>query len=204
NPSLRRLAVCYSGVVGDARRREDLVTPVAFEHLPSARDIPVPFRAQGSAAKPLRPEICSPTSVSMVLQYLGFDRPTEENALGIYDAEYDLFGNWSRAVAWAGQNGFDGWLTRFRNWDQVRATLASGQPIIASIRFKKGQCPSFVMSETAGHLIVIRGFTSGGDFIVNDPASKDKGNGAVYKAADLSKAWLDHGGVGYILRKPHT
>jgi hypothetical protein len=191
-------------VVGDARRREDLVTPVAFEHLPSARDIPVPFRAQGSAAKPLRPEICSPTSVSMVLQYLGFDRPTEENALGIYDAEYDLFGNWSRAVAWAGQNGFDGWLTRFRNWDQVRATLASGQPIIASIRFKKGQCPSFVMSETAGHLIVIRGFTSGGDFIVNDPASKDKGNGAVYKAADLSKAWLDHGGVGYILRKPHT
>jgi hypothetical protein len=198
NPALRRLAVSYSGIANDPAKR-DLVQ-ISSNH-PPACDIPVPFRAQGNAAKPLRPEICSPTSVSMVMQYLGLDRPTEENALAIYDAEYGMFGNWSRAVAWAGQNGFDAWLTRFRNWDQVRATIASGQPIIASIRFKKGQCPSFVMQETAGHLIVIRGTTPDGDLIVNDPASRDKGNGAVYRAEDLAKAWLAHGGVGYIIKK---
>jgi hypothetical protein len=206
NPGLRRLAVSHSGVVRGTSQRDAAIVPVSLEAggAAAAHDIPVPFRAQGLAAKPLRPEICSPTSVSMVMQYLGRDRPTEENALGIYDAEYDLFGNWGRAVAWAGQNGFDAWLTRFRNWDQLRATLATGQPVIASIRFKAGECPSFVMKQTAGHLIVIRGFTAEGDFVVNDPASKDRGNGAVYKADDLRRAWLDHGGVGYIIRKPRS
>lgn len=201
NPALRRLTICYSGTEPDPAKREAARRPVA---MPSdyARDLPVPFRAQGLAAKPLRPEICSPTSVSMVLQYHGFDRPTEENALGIYDAEYDLFGNWQRAVAWTGQNGFDAYLTRFRTWDQVKATIAAGQPIVASIRFKEGQCPSFVMPKTAGHLIVIRGVTRDGNFIVNDPASKDRGNGAVYKADDMARAWLDHGGVAYIIRRP--
>jgi hypothetical protein len=203
NPTLRRLAVCYSGVVSDPERRAELVMPVSID-ADFARDIPVPFRAQGNAAKPLRPEICSPTSVSMVMQYLGHDRPTEENALAIYDIEYDMFGNWGRAVAWAGENGFDAWLTRFRTWDQVKATIATGQPIIASIRFKKGECPSFVIDHTAGHLIVIRGVTKDGDLIVNDPASRTRGNGAVYKADEMAKAWIAHGGVGYIIRKPRT
>jgi hypothetical protein len=201
NPALRRLTVCTSGVEPDAAKRDSLVRPVSLQSS-IARDLPVPFRAQGVESKPLRPEICSPTSVSMVLQYLGHDRPTAENALAIYDDHYDLFGNWARAVAWAGQQGFDAHLTRFRTFDQARATIAAGQPIIASIRFKAGEAPSFVMKETAGHLIVIRGSTPTGDFIVNDPASKERGNGAVYKADDLARAWLAHGGVGYIIRKP--
>ncbi len=201
NPLLRRLAVCTSGVEKNESARAASMRPIATKSIDS-RDLPVPFRAQGLAAKPLRPEICSPTSVSMVMQYLGRDRPTEENALAIYDGNYAMFGNWGRAVAWAGENGFDAWLTRFRSWEQVNATIAQGQPIIASIRFKKGQCPSFVLKQTDGHLIVIRGFTSGGDLIVNDPASKERGNGAIYKADELAKAWLAHGGVGYIIRKP--
>ena len=138
----------------------------------------------------------------MVMQYLGYNRPTEENALAIYDSEYGLFGNWARAVAWAGENGFDAWVTRYRNWEQVKATIATGQPIIASIRFEKGECPSFVLKETDGHLIVIKGVTREGDLIVNDPASRDKGGGAIYKASELAKAWFGHGGVGYIIRKP--
>jgi hypothetical protein len=201
NPTLRRLSVVYSGAIRDGGLRKTSVIPVSLAPDFSC-DIPVPFRAQGNAARPLRPEICSPTSVSMVMQYLGRDLPTEENALAIYDSEYGLFGNWARAVAWAGENGFDAWVTRYRNWDQVKATLAQGQPIIASIRFDKGQCPSFVLKQTDGHLIVIRGMTRQGDLIVNDPVSRDKGNGAVYKASELAKAWFEHGGVGYIIRKP--
>ena len=202
NPSLRRLAISHSGVVRNHVESDpnDLQRAGASP----AYDIPVPFRAQGLAAKPLRPQVCSPTSVSMVMQYLGLDRPTDENALAMYDAENDMFGNWGRAVAWAGENGFDAWLTRFRNWDQVKQTLAQGQPIIASIRFKKGECPSFVIDHTAGHLIVIRGVTRDGDLIVNDPASRTHGNGAIYKSDDMTRAWLNHGGVGYIIRKPRA
>ena len=113
-----------------------------------------------------------------------------------------LFGNWGRAVARAGELGMDGWLTRFRDWGQVKAQIAAGQPVIASIRFKAGTFPSAVMRQTSGHLIVIRGFTPGGDVIVNDPASRERGNGAVYKADELARAWFDNGGVAYVIRRP--
>jgi hypothetical protein len=115
-----------------------------------------------------------------------------------------MFGNWNRAVQRAGSLGLDAWLTRFRNWDQVKVQIAQNQPVIASIKFKKGEFPSALYSETAGHLIVIRGFTKSGDIIVNDPASRAKGDGVVYKADELAKAWFGNGGVGYIIHKPPT
>jgi hypothetical protein len=200
NPSLRRLTVSYSGQVNDDEQRRQLQPPV---EVPSnwARDIPVPFRAQGVEARPLRSQICSPTSTSMVMAFMGVDRPTEENALAIYDNEYDLFGNWGRAVQRAGELGLDGWVQRFRNWDQVKAMIARGQPVIAGIKFKKGEFPSNVNSSSAGHLIVIRGFKENGDVICNDPASKTRGNGVVYKADELAHAWFGCGGVGYIIKK---
>jgi hypothetical protein len=212
-PALRRLAVSYSGIVSgagpDARRSMAAdragAAPVAEPTSPSigaawARSLPVPFRTQKDAPPALRGQICSPTSVSMVLAYWGVDRPTVENAQAIYDPDHDMFGNWNRAVARAGELGLDAWLTRFRTWDAVKAEIARGQPVIAAIQFKKGEMPSAVFGSTNGHLIVIRGFTPGGDVIVNDPASKEHGEGAVYKADQLARAWFEHGGVGYIIR----
>ena len=206
NPAVRRLAVCYSGVPGPAGESGSFERAGGEASSSSsvgawARDLGVPFRAQGVEHKALKGEICSPTSVSMVMQHFGFDRPTVFNALAIYDAEYDLFGNWGRAVAWAGQNGFDAHLRRFRDFEQVKEMIAAGQPIVASIRFKEGECRSFVMKKTAGHLIVIRGMTASGDLIVNDPASRERGNGAVYPAEEMRRAWLDKGGVAYVIRK---
>jgi hypothetical protein len=148
----------------------------------------------------VRPEICSPTSVSMVLAYLGADHPTLENAAAIYDADHRMFGNWNRAVQRASELGMDAWLMRFRDWDHVKAEISRNQPIIASIRFKKGEFPSAILHSTSGHLIVIRGFTPAGDVIVNDPANR-KGNGAVYKADELAHAWFGHGGVGYVMKR---
>jgi hypothetical protein len=110
-----------------------------------------------------------------------------------------LFGNWGRAVARAGELGFDAWLARFRNWDQVKRSIAEGTPIVASIRFKKGEVQGFLYKETKGHLIVIRGMTPEGDIIVNDPARREKGAHVIYRASEMAKAWFNHGGVGYII-----
>jgi hypothetical protein len=197
-PALRRLSLAYSGVVDDLQERARLrpATPVEGTW---ARDLGVPFRTQKDAPAALRGEICSPTSVTMVLAYWGVDRPVVENALAIYDPESEIFGHWGRAVQRAAALGLDGWVARFRDWDSVKAQVARGQPVIASVRFKKGEFPSAVLSQTNGHLIVVRGFTPEGDVIVNDPASRDRGNGAVYKASELASAWFDHGGVGYVI-----
>jgi Peptidase_C39 like family len=198
NPAVRRVAVSYSGVIADEAERARLLQPVKIEGT-WARRLEVPYRTQGDTPKPLRGETCSPTSVSMVLEYWGYNRPTVENALAIYDAEHEMFGNWNRAVQRAGELGLDAWLTRFRSWDAVKAEIAKGRPVIAAVQFKKGEFPAAAIASTNGHLIVIRGFTPAGDAIVNDPASRDKGNGAVYPAADLARAWFGHGGVGYVI-----
>ena len=202
-PTLRRVAAVYSGETRDAALLATLRPPAP----PAAswvRDLKIPFRGQGEDVNPapLRPQICSPTSVSMVMHHYGIDRPTRENALAIYDPEYRLFGNWNRAVQHAGSLGLDAWIARYRTWDQVKRDIARGQPIIASIRFEKGTFPSALYDETDGHLLVIRGFTSSGDVIVNDPAKRDKGDGVVYKASELARAWFDNGGVGYVIRPP--
>jgi hypothetical protein len=201
NPSIRRIAVSYSGQVDDPEERQRLIREVKIDG-EWARSLPVPFRAQGIEAKPLAGQVCSPTSTSMVMEYCGVNLPTQENALAIYDEEHDMFGNWGRAVQRAGEFGLDAWLQRFRNWDQVKAMIAKGQPIVAGIKFNKGEFPSALYPDTAGHLIVIRGFTRDGNVIVNDPADRNKGNGVVYKADELAKAWFGHGGVGYVIRKP--
>lgn len=209
-PSVRRLSVCYSGVVSDPQRRAKLLkgSNDPTTHPAStgewARDLQVPFRGQGDSKNPksIRKLICSPTSTSMVLQYYGIDRTTMENATAIYDPQYDMFGNWGRAVARAGDLGLDAYLTRFRNWDQVHQMIARGVPVIASIRFRKGEVKGFLYEFTKGHLLVIRGFKPNGDVIVDDPARKDQGNGVVYGADEMAKAWFNHGGVGYVIEKP--
>ena len=200
-PSVRRIAVSYSGVVADETERRRL-TPSTEIDGPWARSLDVPYRTQQDTPKAMRRQTCSPTSVSMVLEYWGCSRPTVENAMAIYDPEYEQFGNWNRATQRAGELGLDAWLTRFRTWDAVKAQIAQGRPIIASIRFRKGEFPTAALSSTMGHVIVIRGFTPGGDAIVNDPANRKKGTAAVYSADSLAKAWFDHGGVGYVIAGP--
>jgi hypothetical protein len=169
--------------VRDRETRERLTRPVTIEG-DWRRDLAVPFFAQGMAPANVKGSICSPTSTTMVLSYWGVTRPLAENAR-------------------AGELGFDAWLMRMRNWDQVKVMIAQGQPVIAAINFEQGQFPSSVLTDTKGHLIVIRGFTKDGDVICNDPASKDKGNGVIYKADELAQAWFANaGGVAYIIRGP--
>jgi len=198
-PALRKLAVVYSGQTTEGARRSPTTLPANW-----ARDLPVPFFAQGDSHPAVKSEICSPTSLAMVLAYRGVRVDVLQNALAVYDREYDLFGNWGRAVARAGELGCDAHLARIRSMDEAKRRIAEGQPIIASIRFKKGEFPSHVMSETDGHLIVIRGFTPEGDAIVNDPASKQRGNGVVYRADELARAWFGAGGVAYLVGKSES
>jgi Peptidase_C39 like family len=199
NPSIRRLTMVYSGVVEDPIERDGLARPVKIEG-DWTRTLDVPFLTQADAPPALKPRICSPTSVTMVMRYRGDSGAMVENALAIYDPEYEIFGNWGRAVAYAGQHGFDAYLDRIRTWDQVKAYIARGQPIIASIRFESGTFPSNVLDQTDGHLVVIRGLTPEGDAVMNDSASKERGRGVVYRSDELARAWLRHGGVAYIIR----
>ncbi len=198
-PSLRLLAVNYSGVVEDEDKRRELGRGRPIAEGEWARDLPVPFIPQRQSGPEIGGSTCSPTSVTMAMAYRGVEIPLLENCLDIYDPEYGIFGNWARGVAQAGEHGLNSWLTRVRSWEEVKSYIAEGTPLIASIRFGEGEFPSNVMSSTSGHLILIRGMTEEGDLIVNDPASPSRGDGVVYVAEELANAWWGRGGVTYVI-----
>lgn len=197
-PSLRAYAVAYSGVVEDEQKRAELKPKVALEG-DWARSLDVPFLGQFNNGEAIRGSTCSPTSTAMLLAYRGVEMPVLETCMAILDPEYGIFGNWARAVAHASNQGLDAFLTRVRTHDEVKKFISEGFPLIASIKFKEGEFPSNPMKSTGGHLIVIRGLTEEGDAIVNDPAVDEGGEGLVYKWDELKRAWIDKGGVTYVI-----
>ncbi len=197
-PRLRRLAVCHSGSISSARQRAALTEPVTIVGGEWARTLRVPHHGQGILGRPLSGLCCSPASLTMVLQRWGDEHTVLENSMAVYDPESAIFGNWGRNVARAGALGFDAWLTRFRNFEQVKAQIAMGVPIIASVRIGEDEVAG--LTYTGGHLIVIRGFTPEGDVVINDPAYRERGEASVWAAEELATVWFEHGGVAYVIR----
>lgn len=202
NPSLSRLTVVTSGIIEDEAERARHRAAAILEGGAWVRDLPVPFTFQRSNGPEIGGSTCSPTSVKMVMDFQGIELPAFDVAMEIYDREYGIFGNWARATAFASLHGLDARLVRIREWSQLKEYIAQGQPVIASIRFEEGTFPSNPMRRTNGHLIVIRGLTPEGDAIVNDPAHIELGDGIVYNAEELARAWIERGGVAYIIGPP--
>ncbi|MBI4582138.1 MAG: C39 family peptidase [Planctomycetes bacterium] len=204
SPVIRRVGLAYSNTLNDAALAARFRKPIDSGP-PSgwARRLPVPWRSQTVEDEKIRHSVCSPTSVSMVLQYYGVTRPTAEVAAAIYDRHYRVYGNWIRAVQAAYGYGVTGYLERFGDWDAVKRHIAAGRPVIASIRAEQGEIRHAPYRSTDGHLIVIVGFDQNGNLHINDPAAKTIEAGvATYFKEDMQKIWLDHGGVGYVLTGP--
>jgi uncharacterized protein YvpB len=202
SPVIRRVGLAYSNTLNNEalaavhRKPIDPGPPSGW-----ARRLPVPWRSQKAEDPRIRGSICSPTSVSMVLQYYGVNVPTAQVAANVFDREYRMYGNWIRAVQTAYLYGVTGYLERFGDFEGVKRHIAAGHPVIASIRVDTaGELRGAPYKTSNGHLIVIAGFDADGNLHVIDPAAATIEAGVVtYAKEDMRKAWLEHGGVGYVL-----
>jgi hypothetical protein len=79
--------------------------------------------------------------------------------------------------------------------------LAAGRPVVIGI-LHRGP----LSAPTGGHMLVVIGKTSSGDYVVNDPYGSlndgytgpvTNGKGAVYKRSDLSRRWCPKGNDGW-------
>ncbi|MCG3750401.1 MULTISPECIES: peptidase C39 family protein [Amycolatopsis] len=147
---------------------------------------------------------CSPTSTEMVAEYWG-RKPTEQQmdwipadyqdrsvvyaARGTYDYAYDGTGNWPFNTAYAASLGLRGHITRLHDLNELEDYIARGIPVITSQSFLASELDGAGYG-TAGHLMVVVGFTQAGDVIANDPASSSDGRvRTVYKRDQFEKIW---------------
>jgi hypothetical protein len=162
---------------------------------------------------------CSPTSTSMVVAYWGkgpsprdyayvqSDYPgtpdpwVDYAARFVFDYHYNGAGNWPFNVAYAGSFGLDGEVTQLHSLAEAEQFIKAGVPLVASIAFTSNKLDGFLFKSTAGHLLVIVGFTANGDPVVNDPAAtSDATVQRTYDRAQFEQNWMTStGGIVYVI-----
>jgi len=189
---LRRLAVSL--------RREGFVAGRAGVLEGAGIELLVPELSQRALPEPLGPRICSPTSLAMLLGFWNVERAAPAALAGaVLDRDQDLFGNWSLNVAEAGARGLLAIAAWLPSLEACEAELRAGRPLALSHRFAKGELSASPLASSAGHLLVLRGMTSRGDLIVNDPAADpEKGEAVrrVYPRAAFARSW---DGLAYLM-----
>ncbi|MEI7480857.1 MAG: C39 family peptidase [Elusimicrobiota bacterium] len=161
----------------------------------------VPKCSQMTQRVSYRRDICSPTSVTMILNHFGIKTRVLDTASGVRDTAENNYGNWTFNTMYAGALGLYAWPTRFNSLEEARGYLAAGIPLAASVTFGPDELRKSPLKKTAGHLLVIKGFDAKGNVLVNDPAAADKNTvGRVYDRKEFAKAWLKNkSGTAYIL-----
>lgn len=173
---------------------------------------------------------CSPTSTEMVIEYWGkkpsradlawvdpdiADPAVDHAARFTYDHDYDGTGNWPFNTAYAASFGLNGHITRLSSLTDIEKFVRAGIPVITSQSFLASELDGAGYG-TAGHIMVVVGFTADGDVITNDPASSsNEAVRNVYKRDQFANIWLrtkrhnasggisgGPGGVAYIIAPP--
>jgi hypothetical protein len=152
---------------------------------------------------------CSPTSVSMVIEYwlkTKTDREilVREAVSGTYDPVYKGNGNWSFNAAWAGSKGFTALVRRFSCLEELIPLLKAQIPVVMSVSWNNEMdrvLDNSPVSSSNGHLTVLRGFDGEGNALMNEPASPcDKEVQRKYPCHQLQQRWLEaSGGVCYLI-----
>ncbi len=160
---------------------------------------------------------CSPTALSMILGYYralpsaasyswvnsGYaDRWVDHVARATYDYGYQGTGNWAFNTAYAATRTTEAFVTRLGDLREAERFIAAGIPLAASITFGRGQLSGAPIGASAGHLVVIAGFTGAGDVVVNDPAASSNGGvRRVYDRGEFERAWQrKSNGTVYVVR----
>lgn len=119
--------------------------------------------------------ICSPTSLTMVLNYYNKDLNEVDTAYIVQDDANKIFGNWTLNASYAGSfNDLKSRVEYIHDFDVVINYIKNDIPVIFSINTKTiDDLKGSIMAFPAGHLIVLIGFKQIDGVwhgVFNDPA----------------------------------
>ncbi|MFT6765835.1 MAG: hypothetical protein ACJAZS_000729 [Alteromonas naphthalenivorans] len=129
------------------------------KNLDSCRVAHVPKKSQIMIDHPRCNALCSPTSVSMVVEAIT-GKPIEPLSFSsyVYDEGLDVFGNWGFNMAHAfeeSRNRALFYTTRLGSFNELHALLKQNIPVAVSVR---GAIPGAKKDYNNGHLLVVVGF----------------------------------------------
>lgn len=197
-PSIRQFVISY----------KDNTPRLKNIEIPSDKIIDVPSYSQYIRDKNIGSVICSPTSITMLLNRRNENLIVEETAWSCFDYDYEAFGNWLFNVAFASSLGYESFV-EYGNLKSLKREIYSGYPVAVSVKYTNDinnlEYP-YIENDpitTAGHILVVRGFEKkdGIDYVVvNDPAGKS--NESVtrrYKLSEFESAWHRGSNIMYII-----
>lgn len=151
---------------------------------------------------PDKDRICSPTSLCMALRALGRNTAWGTVLQNVYDSAADIYGNWFFNTAYASQQGVDAYVWRFESLRELETHCTKDSLVVASVAYQEGELPNAAQAQTAGHLVLIRGYQDG-KILVADPAGQTAAEVLrAYDAQPFARAWLKNKkGAAYLLRK---
>jgi hypothetical protein len=202
-PSRLTLA-CYSAKTPDrylltvSARPNELSPPAGCVFDPIRTRLP-PAHSQMLENPRISGGICSPVSTAMVLR---LHRPTVDVGSIIsscYDPVTRMYGMWPLAIRAASRVDCLGAVELFDDWKPVVTCLKQDRPIVASIRYGKGELAGTPQVASGGHLVVVHGLEDRW-VLVNDPAAPNHGTvNRRYLIDEFAAAWFRHRGAAYIL-----
>ena len=197
--NLRRLSLSFSSNESDWKTYNKIHSALARPEYGKVK-LAVPYFTQRSLPSNLSGNCCSPTSVSMVLNYYGRSVTPEEFAYLVYDPRGEIYGNWPYNAAAAYIVGMGRtWVETHCSFDEIYDEVAAGRPVVISIAYGYDELPHSPIHEALeGHLITVVGFDGPDVVICNDPAGHNVEDGIVnYPRRELEIIWQKHGGVAY-------
>ncbi len=194
---LRLVSVTYTDTAAPYNEADAVRKPAAFKPV----RLDVPRCSQMTQPVSYSRDICSPTSLTMVLNHFGLKARVLDTAAKVRDTTANIYGNWTLNTMYAGILGFYAWPARFNSLEEARAYLAAGIPLIASVTFGQDELTGSPLKKTRGHLLVIKGFDAKGNILANDPAAPDKNTVTrAYDRKEFARAWLKNkSGTAYVL-----
>jgi hypothetical protein len=145
----------------------------------------------------------APTSTSMLLGFFGIESTPPTAAQLSSDVVYGGPGNdlFDTAFATAAANGgLHSMVTKLTSFAQVEPLIAQSIPAAIVVSYGAGELDGAPLESTHGHVLVVKGFTSTGAVIVNDPAfASDATVETTYDRVQLTAAWRRAGGTTYLV-----
>jgi hypothetical protein len=164
------------------------------------------FYSQQALDHPRRRDLCSPTSLSMAIDFLNSNQLMDPIAFAskVHDQEFDIYGNWVLNVAAAypylPRYRYACFVDRLLNFKALHHRLSLGFPVVTSV---KGPLPGSATPYQYGHLLVVRGYHANERRVVCvDPAFPSNTETLTsYDLDDFLTAWGRRFNLSYILAR---